>query len=186
MERVFQSAHPQTGSVTRYHIRIPRADVLSLDEQLYWYVQRRFRGRLIEQNRFDSRPSHPHYAGSYWLRDVCLLRRKLCHLPHNVSLADLLQLWAFLGGVFIWMFVRCIFQSFIFFKSLTISDVQVPETKGLTLEEMDEVFGDSAGTALADQQRHADISRRLGLDKVAQDHGDVFNNDDKSSQKEKV
>lgn len=74
----------------------------------------------------------------------------------------------------------------IFLKSLTISDVQVPETKGLTLEEMDEVFGDSAGTALADQQRHADISRRLGLDRVGQDHGDVFNNDDKSSQKEKV
>lgn len=30
---------------------------------------------------------------------------------HNVSIADLLQLWAFLGGAFIWMFVRCILQS---------------------------------------------------------------------------
>ncbi|KAG6877796.1 hypothetical protein C0993_003770 [Termitomyces sp. T159_Od127] len=39
----------------------------------------------------------------------------------------------------------------------------VPETKGLTLEEMDEVFGNSGGLALDDQQRQAAIYRRLGL-----------------------
>ncbi len=39
---------------------------------------------------------------------------------------------------------------------------QVPETKGLTLEEMDEVFG-SIGLAAADQERQAAINRRIGL-----------------------
>ncbi|KAF8599333.1 general substrate transporter [Ceratobasidium sp. AG-I] len=39
----------------------------------------------------------------------------------------------------------------------------VPETKGLTLEEMDLAFGDSSGTAAADRERMADISRRIGL-----------------------
>ncbi|KAG5637167.1 hypothetical protein H0H81_005570 [Sphagnurus paluster] len=34
---------------------------------------------------------------------------------------------------------------------------------GLTLEEMDEVFGSSKGLALADQERQAAIHRRLGL-----------------------
>lgn len=39
----------------------------------------------------------------------------------------------------------------------------VPETKGLTLEEMDEVFG-TVGLAAADTQRLADINKRIGLD----------------------
>ena len=39
----------------------------------------------------------------------------------------------------------------------------VPETKGLSLEEMDEVFG-SVGVAAADQARMAEITKRLGLD----------------------
>ncbi|KAG6897047.1 hypothetical protein C0992_004456 [Termitomyces sp. T32_za158] len=34
---------------------------------------------------------------------------------------------------------------------------------GLTLEEMDEVFGSSSGLALDDQQRQEAIYRRLGL-----------------------
>ena len=38
----------------------------------------------------------------------------------------------------------------------------VPETKGLTLEEMDEVFG-SVGLAAADQERQEAINRRIGL-----------------------
>jgi len=42
----------------------------------------------------------------------------------------------------------------------------VPETKGLTLEEMDLAFGDSSGTAAADRQRMADISRRIGLSQL--------------------
>lgn len=44
---------------------------------------------------------------------------------------------------------------------------QVPETKGLTLEEMDEVFGDADGLAVADQERHAAIHKRIGLDAYA-------------------
>ena len=39
----------------------------------------------------------------------------------------------------------------------------MPETKGLSLEEMDEVFGDSEGLAVADQQRQAAIADRIGL-----------------------
>lgn len=39
----------------------------------------------------------------------------------------------------------------------------MPETKGLTLEEMDEVFG-SAGLAAGEHARFAEIERRIGLD----------------------
>ncbi|CAA7267023.1 unnamed protein product [Cyclocybe aegerita] len=39
----------------------------------------------------------------------------------------------------------------------------VPETKGLTLEEMDEVFGATQSLAVADQERQNAIFRRLGL-----------------------
>jgi hypothetical protein len=41
---------------------------------------------------------------------------------------------------------------------------QVPETKGVTLEEMDEVFGDKAGTSKEDLARQMEISKRIGLD----------------------
>lgn len=39
----------------------------------------------------------------------------------------------------------------------------VPETKNLSLEEMDEVFGDEAGTAVQDRQRLEAIYVELGL-----------------------
>ena len=39
-----------------------------------------------------------------------------------------------------------------------------PETKGLTLEEMDEVFGDEGGTSAKELEHQADIARRIGLD----------------------
>jgi len=49
----------------------------------------------------------------------------------------------FIGAGFVWWFV--------------------PETKNLTLEEMDEVFGDAAGTATADRERLDRIYVELGL-----------------------
>ncbi|KAG9127799.1 hypothetical protein FRC07_008991, partial [Ceratobasidium sp. 392] len=52
-------------------------------------------------------------------------------------------LFSLMGGAFIYLFV--------------------PETKGLTLEEMDLAFGDSSGTAAADRERMAEISQRIGL-----------------------
>ncbi|KAL4062757.1 general substrate transporter [Scleroderma yunnanense] len=51
--------------------------------------------------------------------------------------------FSFLGGVFVALFV--------------------PETKGLTLEEMDDVFGDSEGLGAADQERQNEIASRIGL-----------------------
>lgn len=42
----------------------------------------------------------------------------------------------------------------------------VPETKRLTLEEMDTIFG-SEGTALKDQERMAEINQELGLTNLA-------------------
>ncbi|KAF5245522.1 hypothetical protein FOXYS1_15204 [Fusarium oxysporum] len=41
----------------------------------------------------------------------------------------------------------------------------VPETKRLSLEEMDIIFG-SEGTALADNERMAEINREIGLDNI--------------------
>lgn len=51
--------------------------------------------------------------------------------------------FSMLGGIFIWFFV--------------------PETKGLTLEEMDDVFGATEGLAAAERVRQDAIFRRLGL-----------------------
>ncbi|CEL63148.1 Quinate permease OS=Neurospora crassa (strain ATCC 24698 / 74-OR23-1A / CBS 708,71 / DSM 1257 / FGSC 987) GN=qa-y PE=3 SV=2 [Rhizoctonia solani AG-1 IB] len=42
----------------------------------------------------------------------------------------------------------------------------VPETKGLTLEEMDLAFGDNSGTAAADREHMAEISKRIGLSQL--------------------
>ncbi|PCH42530.1 general substrate transporter [Wolfiporia cocos MD-104 SS10] len=60
--------------------------------------------------------------------------------------------FSFLGGLFIWFLV--------------------PETKGLTLEEMDDVFG-SAGLAVADQERQLAIEKRIGLDQYGFNPTDV-------------
>ncbi|KAJ5101369.1 hypothetical protein NUU61_003591 [Penicillium alfredii] len=59
------------------------------------------------------------------------------------------------------------FGTFIFFGVVTVLAVLyviflVPETKGRTLEEMDELFG-TAGMAAADAQRKARIEREIGL-----------------------
>ncbi|CAE6526468.1 unnamed protein product [Rhizoctonia solani] len=58
-------------------------------------------------------------------------------------------LFSLMGGAFVYFFV--------------------PETKGLTLEEMDVAFGDSSGTAAADRERMAEISTRIGLSKLTGD-----------------
>ena len=59
------------------------------------------------------------------------------------------------------------FGTFVFFGAFSFVGglfilFLVPETKGLSLEEMDDVFG-SVGLAVADQQRQADINKRIGL-----------------------
>ena len=59
-------------------------------------------------------------------------------------------------GTFIFFGLMCLIGAvFIYFV--------VPETKGLTLEEMDEVFGDEAGSAIEDRNRLIEIYTDLGL-----------------------
>ncbi|KAL8957243.1 MAG: hypothetical protein Q9193_005434 [Seirophora villosa] len=67
------------------------------------------------------------------------------------------------------------YGTFIFFGMMTFSGAvflwfYVPETKRLTLEEMDIVFG-SMGVARADSQRMRDINREIGLDDTLRDLG---------------
>ncbi|KAF2225655.1 general substrate transporter [Elsinoe ampelina] len=59
-------------------------------------------------------------------------------------------------GTFVFFGLVCMLgAAFVFFI--------VPETKNLTLEEMDEVFGDAAGTGHEDRERLERIHRSLGL-----------------------
>lgn len=59
-------------------------------------------------------------------------------------------------GTFIFFGLMCIFAAvFVWYF--------VPETKNLTLEEMDEVFGDEAGTGKEDRDRLNRIHLELGL-----------------------
>lgn len=62
------------------------------------------------------------------------------------------------------------YGTYIFFGLLTTAGAAfiyffVPETKGLSLEEMDIIFG-SEGTAAADAERMREINREVGLDKI--------------------
>lgn len=66
------------------------------------------------------------------------------------------------------MLAHISFGTFIFFGIFSLMGglfimVFVPETKGLTLEEMDAVFGDREGLGVADQQRQNEIASRIGL-----------------------
>lgn len=56
-----------------------------------------------------------------------------------------------------------IFFGLICFISAVFIYFVVPETKNLTLEEMDEVFGDEAGNAIEDRNRLIHIYADLGL-----------------------
>jgi len=75
----------------------------------------------------------------------------------------------FMGAAFIWFYV--------------------PETKRLTLEEMDVIFG-SEGTAQADHERMAEINREIGLDAMLRAHntagGSPPGERDSSLEKEKL
>ncbi|KAJ6576513.1 general substrate transporter [Mycena vulgaris] len=60
------------------------------------------------------------------------------------------------------------FGTFVFFGAFSLMGglfimFFVPETKGVTLEEMEEVFGSTEGIAMEDQARLDSIHRRLGL-----------------------
>ncbi|KAI1372379.1 general substrate transporter [Hypoxylon crocopeplum] len=78
----------------------------------------------------------------------------------------LFGLLTFMGAGFIWFFV--------------------PETKRLTLEEMDVIFG-SEGTAQADFERMEEINREIGLTAMLQGLGGGSSNNDVSSErKEKI
>lgn len=77
-------------------------------------------------------------------------------------------------GTFIFFGIMCFLAAaFIYFM--------VPETKGLTLEEMDEVFGDEAGNAADDRARLDRIYTELGLM-----DGDAATNNEKLNNAEKI
>lgn len=83
-------------------------------------------------------------ASSNWMNNFIVGQVTPSMLEH-ITYGTFIFFGAFslLGGLFIWIFV--------------------PETKGLTLEEMDDVFGASEGLAAADQARQDAILQRLGL-----------------------
>jgi sugar porter (SP) family MFS transporter len=82
-------------------------------------------------------------ASSNWMNNFIVGQvtpTMLVHLTYGTFI--FFGVFSFLGGLFV-----------IFF---------VPETKSLTLEEMDEVFG-SSGLAASDYERQAEIAQRIGL-----------------------
>ncbi|TFK45826.1 general substrate transporter [Heliocybe sulcata] len=83
-------------------------------------------------------------ASSNWMNNFIVGQvtpTMLAHISYGTFI--FFGVFSFLGGLFV-LFL-------------------VPETKGLTLEEMDGVFG-SEGMAAADQERQDAISRRIGLE----------------------
>ncbi|KZW00841.1 general substrate transporter [Exidia glandulosa HHB12029] len=92
-------------------------------------------------------------ASSNWMNnfigDLKVTPSMLSAMPFGTFI--FFGLFSFLGGIFIWFFV--------------------PETKGLTLEEMDAAFGDAdVGLARADLERQAAINKRIGLDAYNHPH----------------
>ena len=66
----------------------------------------------------------------------------------------------------------CVAYDPTFGAKLILPTLQVPETKGLTLEEMDEVFGDETHGSVADAERLAAIHKRIGLTNYSADRSD--------------
>ena len=65
--------------------------------------------------------------------------------------------------------------------------MQVPETKGLSLEEMDEAFGDAGrGLARKDLDRQAEINRRIGLDAYMGGAHDIEEKDSATDEKQET
>ncbi|PPR02625.1 hypothetical protein CVT24_002196 [Panaeolus cyanescens] len=102
-------------------------------------------------------------ASSNWMNNF-IVGQVTPTMLENLSFGTFIFFGAFslMGGLFIWFFV--------------------PETKGLTLEEMDDIFGASKGLAVADQQRQDAIFRRLGL--IKEPHGGSF--DERSDEETKA
>lgn len=86
----------------------------------------------------------------------------LSAMPYGTYI--LFGLLTYLGAVFIWFFV--------------------PETKRLTLEEMDVIFG-SEGTAQADTERMEEINTEIGLTQILRGSGSSAG-DERDAEKEKI
>jgi sugar porter (SP) family MFS transporter len=83
-------------------------------------------------------------ASSNWMNNFIVGQVTPTMLKHiSYGTFIFFGLFSFLGGLFVLFFV--------------------PETKGLTLEEMDDVFSTTQSLAVADQERQNAIFRRLGL-----------------------
>ena len=107
------------------------------------------------------RPSDPVHADPHFLRHFYLLRGNRLGLTRSCS-----PCLPFLIGVL--PHGRSLHHDLrectpIMPNAHCSDEFQVPETKGLTLEEMDAVFGDSEGLGVADQQRQNEIASRIGL-----------------------
>jgi len=87
-------------------------------------------------------------ASSNWMNNFIVGQVTPTMLTH-ISFGTFIffGVFSFMGGFFVWFFV--------------------PETKGLTLEEMDEVFGDETSSSLADLERLNVINKSIGLDNYA-------------------
>ena len=81
----------------------------------------------------------------------------------------------------VWRLLKSYDQAFSFAGGLFVMFF-VPETKGLSLEEMDEVFG-SVGLAAADQARQEEINRAIGLTAYDDAHSSHEKNDSSSDVK---
>ncbi|KAI7785889.1 sugar transporter [Diaporthe eres] len=104
-------------------------------------------------------------ASSNWMNNFIVGQvtpDMLSAMPYGTYI--LFGLLTYLGAVFIWYFV--------------------PETKRLTLEEMDVIFG-SEGTAQADSERMEEINAEIGLTRILRASGSSAG-DERDAEKEKI